>query len=63
MKNEDLNTEINQKNKPLILIFLTILIVIVLSFIPSGTKIFNYQLKNIDFFIDVKPDSIISNDY
>lgn len=63
MKNEDLNTEINQKNKPLILIFLTILIVIVLSFTPSGTKIFNYQLKNIDFFIDVKPDSIISNDY
>lgn len=63
MKNLDLNSANNQKNKPLILILFTILIVIVLSFIPSGTKIFDYQIKKIDFFIDVKPDSIIQNNF
>lgn len=47
------------KNKPVLLIGATIIILILLSYIPSGTKILGYEIKPFDLFMDVKPDSLL----
>jgi len=51
----------NYKNQPIILFCFTILFLIMLSFIPKNLKIFGYQIKPIDLFIDIKPDSLLDN--
>ncbi|MHB1687664.1 MAG: SGNH/GDSL hydrolase family protein [Ignavibacteriaceae bacterium] len=50
----------NQKNKPVILIALTILFVIVISYFIGGVTIFGYTIKPADLFMDIKPDSLLS---
>ena len=46
-------------SRPLILVGLTILFLLLLSYLPTSTKIVGYKLKRIDMFMDIKPDSII----
>ena len=50
----------NQKNKPVILIALTIVFVILLSHFLSGVNILGYSVKPVDLFMDIEPDSLIS---
>lgn len=50
----------NQKNKPVILIALTIVFVILLSHFLSGVNILGYTVKPVDLFMDIEPDSLIS---
>ncbi len=50
----------NQKNKPLILIALTVVFVIVISHFINNVTIFGYTVKTIDLFMDIKPDSLQS---
>ncbi len=50
----------NKINNPVILIALTILFVIVLSYFLNGVTIFGYTVKSVDLFMDIKPDSLIS---
>ena len=51
----------NQKNKPVLLIALTILFVIVLSHFIGGVTILGYTIKPVDLFMDIKPDSLLSS--
>lgn len=51
--------KIKDITRPLILVGLTILFSILLSYIPKGTKIMDYKVKRTDMLMDIKPDSII----
>ena len=51
---------VNQKNKPVILIFLTIIFIIILSHFLNGVTILGYTVKSVDLFMDIKPDSLLS---
>ncbi|MCL5028902.1 MAG: GDSL-type esterase/lipase family protein [Bacteroidetes bacterium] len=53
----------NQKNKPVLLIALTIIMVIILSHFLNGVTILGYTVKPIDLFMDIKPDSLLSYNY
>ncbi|MBZ0201309.1 MAG: hypothetical protein K8H86_15680, partial [Ignavibacteriaceae bacterium] len=46
------------ENRPLLLIVTTVLLVMLISFIPEDFTIGGYTFKPIDLFIDIKPDSI-----
>lgn len=49
----------DERNRSVLLFSFTIMFTIMLSYIPSDTKVFNYQLKKIDLFMDIKPDSLM----
>ena len=51
--------KIKDITRPLILVGLTILFSILLSYIPKNTKIMNYKVKHTDMLMDIKPDSVI----
>src|SRR5690606_11152788 len=50
----------NNRNKPVLIIGLAILFFILLSLIPGGIKIGPFELKPVDLFIDIKPDSLLT---
>ncbi len=50
----------NQLNKPLILIGLTILMLIALSYLPQNLTILGYSVKPVDLLMDIRPDSVLS---
>ncbi len=49
-----------KRSKPVILIGLTIFFLILLSYIPEGVEIMGYKIKPVELFIDIKPDSLFS---
>lgn len=49
----------NGKNTSVLMIGLTILLLILLSFIPKDTKVAGIKIKPVDLFMDVKPDSLL----
>lgn len=49
----------NLKNHPALLLGITILFVLALSYIPEGTSLLGYKTKMVDLFIDIKPDSLL----
>jgi len=49
----------NERSHGVVLLFLTIIFSIMLSYIPADTKIFNYQPKKVNLFMDVVPDSLL----
>lgn len=49
----------DERNRSVLLLFFTIIFAILLSYIPTDTKIFNYQPKKIDLFMDIVPDSLL----
>ena len=49
--------------RPLILVGLTILFSILLSYIPTGMKIMDYKVKHTDMLMDIKPDSVLELEY
>ncbi len=48
----------NDENRPLLLIVTTLILVLLMSFIPEDFTVAGYTFKPIDLFIDVKPDSV-----
>ena len=58
-----MQNEKKQLNQPIILLALTIIFLIALSFLPSNMKIFGYTIKPVDLFMDIKPDSLLSSNY
>jgi hypothetical protein len=50
----------NKINRPVLLIGFTILFVIIIAHFINGVTIFGYQVKSIDLFSDIKPDSLLS---
>jgi lysophospholipase L1-like esterase len=50
----------SQKNKPLLLIALTIIFVILFAHFFNEVTIFGYTIKPINLFMDIKPDSLQS---
>ena len=55
--------KIKDITRPLILVGLTILFSILLSYIPKGTKIMDYKVKRTDMLMDIKPDSVLELEY
>jgi lysophospholipase L1-like esterase len=49
----------DERNRSALLFFFTIIFTIMLSYIPADTKVFNYQPKKIDLFMDIVPDSLL----
>ena len=49
--------------RPLILVGLTILFSILLSYIHTGMKIMDYKVKHTDMLMDIKPDSVLELEY
>lgn len=49
----------SEKNRPVLLFVITITLLILLSLLPSDFKIFGYDVKPVDLFMDVKPDSLM----
>ena len=54
--------KIKDITRPLILVGLTILFSVLLSFIPKSTKILDYKIKKTDMLMDIKPDSVIEKE-
>ncbi len=50
----------NQKNRPVLLIALTIIFIIIISHFLNGVTILGYTVKPVDLFMDIKPDSLLS---
>jgi len=50
----------NKLNRPVLLIGLTLLFVIIVSYFLNGVTIFGYTVKTVDLFSDIKPDSLVS---
>ena len=50
----------DDRNRGVILIGLTIIFTILLSYLPEDTRVFGYQFKPVDLFMDIKPDSLLS---
>jgi hypothetical protein len=59
LTNKDLSVQKEEKNTPVLLIGLTIILLILLSFIPKDTRIAGSKIKPVDLFMDVKPDSLL----
>ncbi|HZW39782.1 MAG: hypothetical protein ACM3O3_09940 [Syntrophothermus sp.] len=55
--------EVNKKNSPILLLIITLMFLILFSFIPEKTKIVKYETKAFDMLIDVKPDSLLPIEY
>lgn len=49
----------NEKNSPLIILTITILILLLISFFPKESKIAGIPIKPVDLFMDIKPDSLL----
>jgi hypothetical protein len=47
------------KNTPVLIIGLTIILLILLSFIPKDVKVAGGKIKPVDLFMDIKPDSLL----
>ena len=50
-----------QNNKPVLLVGLTIVFLITLSYLPKNLTVFGYHVKPVDLFMDIKPDSLLSS--
>jgi hypothetical protein len=50
----------NLKNMPVLVLGLTIVLLILLSYLPPKAKIFGISVKPVDLFMDVKPDSTLN---
>jgi len=48
-----------EKNTPVLIIGFTIILLILLSFIPKDTRVAGAKIKPVDLFMDVKPDSLL----
>jgi hypothetical protein len=51
----------NINNAPAVIIGLTIVLLILLSFVPKQTKIAGIPIKPVDLFMDIKPDSLLNS--
>ena len=49
----------DERNRSVLLFFFTIIFTMILSYIPADSKVFNYQPKKIDLFMDIVPDSLL----
>lgn len=49
----------NERNRSVLLFVFTIIFTIILSYIPTDTKVLNYQFKKVDLFMDIIPDSLL----
>ncbi len=49
----------NNRTRTVIIFGIAIILLIAASYIPGGIKIFGYQIKSVDMFIDIKPDSLL----
>ena len=49
----------NLKNRPLLLVGLTILFLLGISFLPKDISIFGLEIKHIDFLEDLRPNQSI----
>ena len=52
-----------ERNAPILILGVAIIFLLVLSFIPGDTSILGYKTKPVDFFIDIKPDSLLTQNY
>ena len=50
----------NLKNTPVLILGLTIVLLILLSFLPPKMKILGISIKPVDLFMDVKQDSLLN---
>ncbi len=50
---------INPNNKPVLLLVLTIFFLMLMYYIPKDITVFGIKLKQVDLFMDVKPDSLL----
>jgi hypothetical protein len=48
------------KNTPFLIIGLSILLLIIISFLPKNIKVVGIPIKPVDLFMDVKPDSLLN---
>jgi hypothetical protein len=48
------------KNAPVLIIGFTILLLILLSFLPKQFQVAGIPIKPVDLFMDVKPDSLLN---
>ncbi len=53
----------NERNTPVLIFGLAIIFLLILSYIPGDTNILGYKTKPVDFFIDIKPDSLLIQNY
>jgi hypothetical protein len=51
--------KVKDKNRAVVFVALTIIFSLALSYIPGGIKILWYEVKTVDFFMDIKPDSLL----
>lgn len=49
-----------EKNSPLLIVLLTIVFLIILSFLPKEVKVAGLIIKPVDLFMDIKPDSLLN---
>lgn len=57
--NKDNSVQKEERNKPVLIIGFTIILLILLSFIPKNTKVAGVKINPVDLFMDVKPDSLL----
>jgi len=48
------------KNTPVLILGLTLLLLILLSFLTQKAKLFGIAAKPVDLFMDIKPDSLLN---
>lgn len=48
--------EMNKLYQPLLIIIITLIILLFISFIPADTTLAGLQIKSIDMISDIKPD-------
>jgi hypothetical protein len=54
---------VKDNNKPVLIFGLCIIFLIALSYFPKDLTILGYRIKQFDLFIDIKPDSLISQNH
>ncbi|MGE5401430.1 MAG: hypothetical protein ACM3S2_13595 [Ignavibacteriales bacterium] len=50
----------NNNKRPVLLFGLAIIFSLILSYIPEGIQVFTLKTKPVSFFMDIKPDSLLS---
>jgi hypothetical protein len=53
----------NERNAPVLIFALAIIFLLVMSYIPNDTSILGYKTKPVDLFMDIKPDSLLVQNY
>lgn len=53
---ETQKAEKNRIYQPLLIMIITLLLLIIISFIPADTNMAGLQIKSIDMISDIKPD-------